>query len=211
MTVASMARGCVHRLNWQCRLISLRPKSCFYRKMHQAGHEKKPTQIISGDASRIAFLCKHFTVSWCYAKRDEIKANKNEKRNENEKKNNGSFAYKSILLSQIKCANQPQSKMIAVFFGMFFFFFSFLICQQDKFFFDQILQRVCAWIHVDILWDYFKKIELLNVIVCNNSIYIDRIQCPNSTCFPETGENIFMVKREHHLKKKWFMAFFVMP
>lgn len=69
---------------------------------------------------------------------------KRNRREEEEK--NGSFAYKWTEIrskassTQIKCANQPQSKMIAVFFRIMLMFLSScfflsLIWQQDNFFF----------------------------------------------------------------------------
>lgn len=90
----------------------------------------------------IAFLCKH--RHWCVMQK-KWKSKRN-RREEEEK--NGSFAYKWTEIrskassTQIKCANQPQSKMIAVFFRIMLMFLSScfflsLIWQQDKFFFLQ--------------------------------------------------------------------------
>lgn len=151
-TCVQRQRECVGCFNWQCGLISLRS----FRIMFSAVAEKM-RQIGSGDRhththtkhSKISandfFLRSHFyaniVIDVLCKKKWKSKRNRRE-----EEEKNGSFAYKWTEIrskassTQIKCANQPQSKMIAVFFRIMLMFLSScfflsLIWQQDNFFF----------------------------------------------------------------------------
>lgn len=134
-----------------CRFFSHVPENASSHTTHTRTYIENYSKRISANAS-FAFWYKRFDrhSGRCVMQR---RWNQNESRRKREEaKSNGSFAYKwtenslKSIMPEIKCANQPQSKMITVFFRIAFFLPAFNLSARQIFLFgshDQFGKDLC--------------------------------------------------------------------